>query len=343
MLEDLNYSSRRLNPLTGDYVLVSPLRKQRPWSQSLEAITEDELPKFESKCNLCPGVSRPNGRQNPNYQDIYVFDNDFPALASVEPTITPEQSDIFQETMETGVCEVMCYSPDHNRNMIHFSHTEIMAIIMAWKSRYEELGARTDINYVQIFESRGKEVGNSAPHPHCQVWAQKSIPTIPTRTTANQERYFQKHGTAILVDYVQEEIARQTRVLFSTDNFTIVVPFWAEWPYETMILAHQPIQSLAELTEIMMRDLASCLSAIAKIYAGLFQRPSYGAPYMMGIHQVPTDGRSHPGCQLFFKFVTPLLTPNRQKYQAGYEKNAETQRDLTPEAAAADLRAVTIF
>lgn len=341
MIDDLNYSSRRYNPLTQQYVLVSPLRKQRPWSQTLDAILEDDLPTFDPSCNLCPGVKRPNGQQNPDYQDLYVFPNDFPALAADMPDRRIETTELFQEQLETGVCEVMCYAPDHHRNLIHFSNAEITDIIEAWTERYVSLGQRQDINYVQIFESRGKEVGNSAPHPHCQIWAQKSIPSFPAQMLRSQQEYFAKHQRPMLLEYAQQELEKAKRVVFQTSSWVVVVPFWAEWPYELLVLPLEQLGSLTELSQTSKQDLAVCLSWVTRAYGALFRRPQNGAPYMMGIHQVPTDGQDYDGCQLFFKFITPMLTPDRQKYQAGYEKNAETQRDLTPEVAAVDIQGLS--
>src|SRR5690606_7590890 len=197
---------------------------------------------------------------NPDYTSIFAFNNDFPALAAVAPSHPPDLSPLFEETMETGVCEVMCYSPDHNRSMIHFSIDEIMAVIKAWQERYAELGSRPDISHVQIFETRGKEVGNSAPHPHCQIWAQKSIPSIPAQVVASQVEYFEKNSKPMMLEYVEQEMTRRVRLLYDTDTFAVVVPFWAEWPYELLILPKKIMQSLRELDDTSIKDLASCLA-----------------------------------------------------------------------------------
>lgn len=334
-------STRRLNPLTGDFVLVSPIRISRPWTQETKQIEEAPQLKYDSSCYLCPNNTRLNGSVNPDYKGVYVFENDFPSFVkSKTKTSFTKNNELFSETEETGICEVVCYSPNHNLNFTNMEVSDICRVIKTWIDRYDWLSKQKDINHIQIFETRGKEVGNSVSHPHCQIWSQKSIPSLPQKIYLNQEKYGNKHNSKLLLEYVLQERKHKQRILIELGDFVLLVPFWAEWPYETYILPKIDIDSLIKLTEKQIQDLAELLSLTAKMYAYFFKRPNLGAPYMMSVYQNPTTESKLRHNQLFFRFICPLLTPIRSKYQAGYEKSAESQRDITPEHAAQELRDV---
>jgi UDPglucose--hexose-1-phosphate uridylyltransferase len=337
------FSTRRYNPLTKSYILVSPLRISRPWSQSLEEVLEETFPDFDPNCYLCPGNTRSTGETNPFYTQPFMFKNDFPSLSEVKkssPSDTLSNSTFFKETIERGTCEVICYGPKHNTHFMHQSLDEIEAVILLWQERFITISQDSTIKHIQLFETRGKEVGNSSPHPHCQIWAQTSIPTIPQLMLDSQTKYFQEHDKSLLIEYVQQELEKTDRIVTTVGDFVLLVPFWAEWPYEMYITATEPISGLHKLTAKQSTDLAKILKNASQIYANFFQRPMNGAPYMMLVSQQPTTQNELSGVQLFFRFICPLLTPARLKYQAGYEKSAEPQRDITPEEAAKQLREV---
>ena len=337
------FSTRRYNPLTKSYILVSPLRISRPWSQTLEEVHEESFPDFDPNCYLCPGNTRNTGDINPAYTQPYMFKNDFPSLSEVEKNKVEDSisdSEFFKEKIERGTCEVICYGPKHNTHFMHQSLAEIEAVITLWQERFNVISEDSNIKHIQLFETRGKEVGNSSPHPHCQIWAQTSIPSIPQTILDSQVAYFQQHKKSLLVEYVQQELIKDERIITRIGDFILLVPFWAEWPYEMYITATKSISSLDTLTQQQKSDLAQILKCTSQIYANFFLRPKNGTPYMMLVSQQPTAGSDLKGVQLFFKFVCPLLTPTRQKFQAGYEKSAEPQRDITPEDAAKQLREV---
>lgn len=331
--------SRRKNPLNQKWVLLSPHRMSRPWTGKMESINEDSQPGYERSCFLCPGNTRTSGEKNPQYSDTYVFPNDFAALVSEKGNI--DQNDtLFSEESVSGTCEVICYSPHHDKNLMHLSIDGIVKVLKTFQDRYRTLGQKSNIDHVQIFESRGKEVGNSNLHPHAQVWAQSGIPTFMQEELNAQELYFTEHRKPLLLDYAHKELQNEERVVYQNDSFVIVVPFWAEWPYELLILPRFSCQSLLDLLPKHLEDLAHCFSVVTRGYAQLFHRPQYGAPYMLGLHQRPTDTKEYPGFQFHIHVISPMLTPDRQKFQAGYEKYAEPQRDLTPESAAKAIRQV---
>jgi UDPglucose--hexose-1-phosphate uridylyltransferase len=332
------------NALTGEWTpLVSPHRTARPWQGQRESITEAEMPEHDEKCYLCPGTTRNTGQKNPEYSKTYVFTNDFAALlppAESEQEIPSSDSPLLQKRNEDGTCEVLCYSPLHNKTLTNMNLDEIVQVINLWRERYSELGKLSYINHVQIFESRGKEVGASNPHPHAQIWAQKHIPLLPQKELETQIKYQETYHKNLLIDYGKLELKRNQRIIQENDDFILLVPHWAMWPYETMILPKADRTGIDQLTKGEIKNLAAILSVITKKYSVLFRRPHYGAPYMMGIHQRPTDGKEHTSVQLHIHFEPPLLTPDRQKILAGYERLAQPQRDLTPEKAAETLRNV---
>ncbi len=328
------------NPMTGERLLVSPQRMSRPWQGKIETVQEAPMAEYDQSCYLCPGNTRNTGDVNPNYEDTYAFPNDYPTLLPKEEGGPVEDSPLFRSAPESGACEVLCYSPVHSKTMVNMDTADIGTVIRFWRERYQALAANPDINHVQIFESRGPEVGASNAHPHAQIWAQADIPNLPAKEFKKQGDYFLEHGSVLLLDYAQAELERETRVVHKNEHFITVVPYWAFWPYETMILPTSHAPSLNHLSDSQVACLAESLSVLTRAYAEHFQRPLYGAPYTMGIHQIPTNEDYADSAQLHIHFEPPLLTPTRQKLIGGYERFAQPQRDITAERAADELRHV---
>ncbi len=326
------------NPLTGDHILVSPQRMSRPWQGKTEMVEEAVMEDYDPTCYLCPTNTRNTGAVNPDYKGTYMFPNDFPTLLPKEEGGPIEDSPLFTSAPESGACEVLCYSPVHSKTMVNMDTAEIETVVRFWRERYQALAISPDIKHVQIFESRGSEVGASNAHPHAQIWAQANIPSLPAKELHHQEDYYQRYGSRMLLDYAQAELEREERVVHNNEHFLTVVPYWAVWPYETMILPTEHVPSLQELSDDQVTALADSLSVITRAYASFFQRPKYGAPYTMGVHQVPTDRSYIDSTQLHLHFEPPLLTPTRQKLMGGYERFAQPQRDITAEHAADELR-----
>lgn len=334
---------RVYNPLKDKWGLVSPHRALRPWSGQIEKPEEEEIPDYDPNCYLCPGNKRVGNKFNPKYTGTFVFVNDHSALlpnVSVHenPLEGSTHNELFKTERETGICEVVCYSPSHNKTMMNMSLQDLEKVIDAWKERFEKIGSRDDINHVLIFENRGKEMGASNPHPHGQIWAQKHIPYLASVEIEQQEKYFHTKGKNMLLRYTEEEIKKGERLVYENPDFIVVVPFWAECPYETMVLPKSHIDGIDKLSRQQITNLAKSLALVTKTYATLFERPGYGASYTMGIHQRPTDHKDHPELQMHIHFEPPWLTPSRLKFMVGYERFAEQQRDITPEQSAETLR-----
>ena len=327
---------RRYNPLLDEWVLVSPQRTQRPWQGQQEKTEQNSLPEYDPSCYLCPGNKRSNGEINENYSQTYVFDNDFPALGREEVSFEDSKNQLFQTAPEQGVNRVICFSPKHNLTLPELEVSEIAEVIQLWKSQYEGLGAKPNINHVQIFENKGAVMGCSNPHPHCQIWAQSSIPTLVSKTQKQLENYFQKHQKSLLEEYVVQELEKKERVVLENQDFVALVPFWATWPYETMILPIKKKINLSELSDSEILSYAEILKKLTIKYDNLFE---ISFPYSAGIHQAPTDGLAHPEWHFHHHFYPPLLrSAEVKKFMVGYEMLAETQRDITPEQSAEILR-----
>lgn len=343
-LEHIPSAEMRTNALTGEKILVSPGRGKRPDQWKTPAQYEEDMPDYDPACYICPGNLRISGEINPDYTTTYVFPNDFPALkqdhhnGSVSLHEDFSDSPFFQSGVERGDCEVISYHPHHNVTISGMSLQEIKAVIRTWQNRFAHFDRLHGIKHVQIFENRGKEIGASLPHPHGQIWVQETIPQLPTKEAAQQKKYFDSHGTPLLADYLSQERQRKLRVVDQNEGFTTLVPFWAGWPYETLILPNRPITAVDQLRDDEVMQLAMSLSVVTRAYAMLFARPRYGADYTMGIHQRPTDGGTYPYVQLHFHIEPIHLTPEKIKRVIGYERFAQPQRDLTPEDAAASLR-----
>lgn len=329
---------RRQNLLTGEWVLVSPQREQRPWQGRVERPPEAAAQRYDPGCYLCPGNARAGGRTNPAYDGVYVFDNDFPALLSDADTAETTIGGMLHAHTEPGVCRVVCFSPRHDLTLAEMDVAAITAVVDAWTREYEVLGGRADIRWVQIFENRGELMGCSNPHPHGQIWAQATLPAEAAREADQQRRYWEAHDGTLLGDYLRLELELGERIVCENDAFVALVPFWAVWPFETLLVSREHRRSLSDLTREERSGLADLLKRLTTRYDNLFE---VSFPYSAGIHQAPTDGADHPEWHLHMHFYPPLLrSATVRKFMVGYEMLGEPQRDLTPETAAARLRAL---
>ncbi|HEX8561536.1 MAG TPA: UDP-glucose--hexose-1-phosphate uridylyltransferase [Flavobacterium sp.] len=326
---------RRFNPLTGEWILVSPHRAKRPWQGQKEATATNTLPQYDPACYLCPGNERANGVTNQQYEDVYVFDNDFPALLREQVEAEPG-GELFQLAPERGINKVICFSPRHDLTIPEMPLEAIRKVVAAWKQQYIEIGSMDFINHVQIFENKGAVMGCSNPHPHGQIWAQSSLPTHVSKTQENLRAYYEKKQRSLLADYASEELTRGERLVIENDNFVVVVPFWATWPYETLIISKRHFGNIAEMTREEMDAFADVLRRLTIRYDNLFDT---SFPYSSGIHQTPTDGQPHPEWHFHMHFYPPLLrSATVRKFMVGYEMLGEAQRDISPEKSAEILR-----
>ena len=330
---DLARPHRRFNPLTGGWVQVSPQRMGRPWQG--EVTEPDPLPPaYDPTCYLCPGNARVGGEANPAYEGVYVFDNDFPALADEEGAAASEDP-LLRAEASGGVCRVICFSPDHGKSLPRLAPDQIREVIDTWADQTAELGER--FAYVQVFENKGAMMGCSNPHPHGQVWATAHVPEEPAAEDAQQRTYFAQNGRPLLLDVAERE-ADSERVVEANDDWLAIVPFWAAWPFETLLLPRFAVQRLPQLTDGQRYSLASILKALTTRYDNLF---CTSFPYSMGWHGAPFTPDAAEHWQLHAHFYPPLLrSASVRKFMVGYEMLAEPQRDLTPERAAEMLRSV---
>ncbi|MGA7193239.1 MAG: UDP-glucose--hexose-1-phosphate uridylyltransferase [Anaerolineales bacterium] len=331
---------RRFNPLTGDWVLVSPQRTKRPWLGQVEKVQPENLPRYDPTCYLCPGNERAGGIKNPAYEGTFVFDNDFAALTpdSIQESHASDHP-LLVSFSESGLCRVVCFSPRHDLTLPELELPVIENIIATWAQQTAELGAKDFIQNVQVFENKGAMMGCSNPHPHSQIWAQSQLPNEITKEIASQVVYFREHEQPLLLDYLEEEQKRAERVVFQNTHFTALVPFWAVWPFEILLIAHRPSAYLMELSSIEITALAEVLRQVTIRFDNLFET---SFPYSMGFHQAPFDGQSHPEWTLHAHFYPPLLrSASVRKFMVGYELLAMPQRDITPEDAAERLRTVS--
>jgi UDPglucose--hexose-1-phosphate uridylyltransferase len=326
---------RRYNPLNGEWVLVSPHRAKRPWQGQVEKKAEDTRPSYDPECYLCPGNQRAQGTFNDKYNSTYVFTNDFSSLL-------PETPDgnfidgLLQAKAEQGLCRVICFSPNHSLTLPEMELTDVRKVIDVWVNEYTELGSKSFINHVQIFENKGSIMGCSNPHPHGQIWAQSSVPVEVSKEQMQQSVYYEKNGRTLLSDYVKTELNKGERIVVENDSFVALVPFWATWPFETMIISKRAVANIAQLTESEKTDFADIYRKLTIKYDNLFE---VSFPYSAGVHQAPTDGKEHAEWHLHMHFYPPLLrSATVKKFMVGYEMMANAQRDLTAEQAAARLK-----
>ncbi|MGD0499997.1 MAG: UDP-glucose--hexose-1-phosphate uridylyltransferase [Bryobacteraceae bacterium] len=329
---------RRLNPLTGEWVLVSPHRTERPWQGQMEPEPAAAPPAYDPECYLCPGNARAGGARNPDYEATFVFDNDFAALEPGTPLDRFESGGLLTAESEPGICRVVCFSPKHNLTIANMPPADVRKVVDAWAEQYAELGANPAINYVQIFENRGAMMGASNSHPHGQIWSSHTVPNEAAKEQASQAAWRARRGGCLLCEYAQLEAAVRVRVVEENDGFLAVVPFWAAWPFETMVISRRHNSGIDRLTDGERDRLADILQRMTARYDRLFQ---VSFPYTMGFHQRPTDGREHPEWHLHAHFYPPLLrSATVRKFMVGFEMLSEPQRDITPEAAAERLRGV---
>ena len=328
---------RRLNLLTREWVLVSPQRARRPWQGQVEKTPPENQPQYDPTCYLCPGNERAGGVKNPAYTGTFVFDNDFAALLPEEVSPSGQVSPLFQTEPERGVCRVICFSPRHDLSMPQLSIDDAEAVVTTWSNETAALFRRPEIAYVQVFENKGAVMGCSQPHPHGQIWANSFLPNEAATEDKHQREYYERHGRALLVDYAAAESGGE-RVVVETDHWLAVVPYWAAWPFETLLLPKAPALRLPDLDDVRRNDLAVALKQLTSRYDNLFQ---CSFPYSMGWHGAPFNGEDNAHWQLHAHFYPPLLrSASVRKFMVGYEMLAEPQRDLTPEQAAERLRAV---
>jgi UDPglucose--hexose-1-phosphate uridylyltransferase len=326
---------RRYNPLLDEWVLCSPGRLQRPWQGQIEAAPEENLPPYDPACYLCPGNTRAGGVRNPPYTSTFAFDNDFPALVPTGPE-TVETAGVLVARSASGACRVLCFSPRHDLNLALMSPPEIRPVVDAWAEESAHLGARDDVAHVQVFENKGEMMGCSNPHPHCQVWATAHVPTLAARRLAGQRRHFEAKGSDLLGDTLARELADGARLVCANAHWVVLVPFWAAWPFETMVLPRRKVADLPALSPEERDALAEILWRLNVRYDNLFRT---AFPYSMGWHARPTDGAEHPYWRLHASYHPPLLrSATVRKFAVGYELTAEPQRDLPPEEAAERLR-----
>jgi len=329
---------RRWNPLRKEWVLNSPHRMSRPWQGKVEVVQDSERPRYDPKCYLCPGNARAGGVLNPGYTDVFAFSNDYPALL---PDSSPflEMSavnGVIKARGEHGVCRVLCFSPRHDLTLTDMDVASISRVVELWRDEYRALQEHPSVSHVMTFENKGELMGTSNPHPHCQIWATSYIPTIPQREIEAQSEYFGAHSAPLLKDYLDWEWEQRERIVTSNEEWMALVPFWAQWPFEVLVLPRRAIRSTIELSESQIHGWATLLQELLVRFDNIFH---VSFPYSMGLYQEPTKGRQAPGFLLHQVFLPPLLrSATVKKFMVGFELCAESQRDLTPEVAAAVLR-----
>jgi UDPglucose--hexose-1-phosphate uridylyltransferase len=329
------YSHKRFNILTGEWVLVSPHRSKRPWQGQQEEVFVEKRPSHDPNCYLCAGNIRINGEVNPEYKDVYVFTNDFAALQKDSPTFS-EENGLLKTEAERGICKVICFSPDHSKSLGDMEVSEITKVVKVWKYEYELLGSQDFIKNVQIFENKGAAMGCSNPHPHGQIWSQSSLPNEVKKKDDHQREYYQTHGVSLLGLYLKQELESRDRIVYENDHFVVLVPFWAVWPYETMIVPKEHLQDIGLLNEEQEKNFADAIATITKIYDKVF---ACSFPYSAGIHQSPTNGEDNTHWHFHMSFYPPLLrSATVKKFMVGYEMFGSPQRDITAEQAVKSLK-----
>jgi UDPglucose--hexose-1-phosphate uridylyltransferase len=330
---------RRFNPLTGEWVLVSPHRAKRPWLGQVERTPLENLPQYDPTCYLCPRNERAGGLTNPDYKSTFVFDNDFAALLPDDVPEPVSDHPLLASVSERGLCRVVCFSPRHDLTLPELDQASVENVIATWTEQSIEIGAKDFIQYVQVFENKGAVMGCSNPHPHSQIWGTEHFPNEPAKELEKQKTYFNENNRTLLSDYLKQEHKRKERILFSNDCFTALVPYWAVWPFEVIVIAHGSAARLNELTSAEISALAQMMRAVTTRYDNLFET---SFPYSMGFHQAPSDEQPHPEWTLHAHFYPPLLrSATVRKFMVGYEMLAMPQRDITPETAAERLRSLS--
>ncbi len=329
-----DHPHRRYNPLRGEHILVSPHRTKRPWQGQVERLPADQRPAYDSQCYLCPGNKRAGEAMNPKYEHTFVFTNDFSALLPDTPASDAAHDPLFRVESVRGECRVICFSPRHDLTLAQMSVPDIRRVVNVWAEQITDLGAR--YQWVQLFENKGAAMGCSNPHPHGQVWASSSLPNEAAVEDRQQGLYFRDEGEPLLLKVAQREVELGTRVVVQNDHWVAVVPFWAVWPFEILLLPRRQVLRLPDLTGPERDSLADILRRLLIRYDNLFE---VSFPYSMGWHGAPNTDAEFPHWQLHAHFYPPLLrSATVRKFMVGYEMLAEAQRDLTPEQAADRLR-----
>ncbi|HEU4391161.1 MAG TPA: UDP-glucose--hexose-1-phosphate uridylyltransferase [Blastocatellia bacterium] len=331
-----DHPHRRYNPMTREWVLVSPHRAERPWQGKIEGFPLESQAAYEPDCYLCPGNTRAGGVTNPIYTDTFVFDNDFSALKPDVSSDEINEAGLLIASSEAGRCRVVCFSPRHDLTLALMDVQGIRRVVDTWVQEFGELSGLPYINSVQVFENRGEMMGCSNPHPHGQIWANETLPNESAKELFSFGEYHARHRSSLLADYLELELKAKERVVCENEHFVALVPFWAVWPFETMLVSRRQITAFDELSDAERSGLADILKRITTLYDNLF-RVSF--PYTMGFHQRPTDGKTHPGFHFHGHFYPPLLRSAKvKKFMVGYELLAMPQRDIAPETAAERLR-----
>jgi UDPglucose--hexose-1-phosphate uridylyltransferase len=335
--EELNRAvHRRFNPLLREWVLVSPHRTLRPWQGKVEKIQPPATLKYDPACYLCPGNPRAGGAQTPVYAETYVFDNDYAAMLPDVPPLQYDNAGLLVGESERGICRVMCFSPRHDLTVPHMSVPELRLVIDAWTGQYSSLGQIPWIQHVEIFENRGQMMGASNPHPHCQIWANATIPNLPARELASFRDYHAEKKSCLLCDYLKLELQLKERIVCQNDAFVVLVPFWAVWPFEAIVLSKRHLASMDQLTTEERNLLGDIMRRLTVRYDNVFET---AFPYSMGFHQKPTDGGAHEEFHFHAHYFPPLLrSATVQKFMVGYELLCSPQRDVMPESAALRIR-----
>lgn len=327
---------RRYNPLLDEWVLCSPHRLERPWQGQVEDEVPETRPRFDPSCYLCPGNTRAGGHVNPDYPTTFVFDNDYPALLPESASPPTDEGGLLVSEPATGRCRVICFSPRHDLTLARMPPSEIRPVVDTWAEETAALGSDPAIRYVQVFENKGAMMGCSNPHPHCQIWATGHVPLVPARKLASQRAWYERHGRDLVGDYLERELAEEERLVCRNDHWVALVPWWAVWPFEVMLVPVRRVADMPSLQSAEREALAEILQRVSVRYDNLF-RTSF--PYSMGFHGRPTDGEEHPWWRLHAVYYPPLLrSATVRKFLVGFELTAEPQRDLTAEDAAARLR-----
>jgi UDPglucose--hexose-1-phosphate uridylyltransferase len=337
LIELGRHPHRRYDPLRGEWVQVSPQRNDRPWQGQIDAPAADDVPVHDPGCYLCPGSARAGSARNPGYSSTFVFDNDFAALRPATPAASYADGELLLAQAEPGICRVVCFSPRHDLTLSRMERGAIRGVVDTWTEECARLAAAPEIGYVLVFENRGAAMGASNPHPHGQIWATATLPNEPAREQTAMSQWRAVHGGCLLCDYLALEVARGERLILENEAFAAIVPFWAVWPFETIVIAKRHLAGFDALDDRERDGLADLLKRLTTRYDNLFQTPF---PYSMGFHQRPADGGAHDEWHLHAHFYPPLLrSATVRKFMVGFEMLGTPQRDLTPEEAAARLRA----
>ncbi len=332
---------RRLNVLTGEWVQVSPHRAKRPWQGQEEEASNVEVHSYDPTCYLCPGNKRATGDINPDYTHTYSFVNDFAALVPDVPGGSIDEENLLVAASERGICKVICFSPDHSMTIPEMSDHAVEQVVLTWITEFEALGSKSFIQHVQIFENKGSIMGCSNPHPHGQIWAQQSIPNEPQKKQLNQLAYYQRKGRTLLREYLSKELQLRQRIVAENEHFVALVPFWAVWPFETMIIPKRAMQTIAQMREEEVKAFAAMYKTVTVKYDNLFE---VSFPYSAGIHQAPCDGIQHHEWHWHTSFYPPLLrSATVKKFMVGYEMLASPQRDISAEFGAEKLRSLSLI